>query len=167
MVKENFPHIPYHLFWNPNKRPVDFFIATLPLKEEDFGVNCQLYAAAVTRAFGRFVPDDYRSSEYYFDPKKCLKTIKYPEEKIENGDIFGFRTVGDKNPKNIHLGIAFVTDKQELMIIHASRIAKRVIREKLPEVLNDGKHQEIVFVKRPTILIPGYFNPSALKALGF
>ncbi len=83
-------------------------------------LNCQLYVSAVLRALGRYIPNYYRSSEFFEDPERCLQDVFFPYEAVENGDIIGFSKVGIRNLKKLHMGIVRIADKNATEILHAS-----------------------------------------------
>ena len=162
-----FPYIPYNLKIGPLKRSITTILSEeLPIKENDPGMNCRLYTSLVVRALGFAVPDHYSSSEWFHDPDGVLSSINYPTEDICDGDILGFSRPNEIDMINLHVGVARITRDGTVEILHASRLAGKVIVTPLDEMHLDPRHKQLYMVRRPQIkTVP--INFSALTSLGW
>ena len=130
-------------------------------------INCQLYVASVLRALGLYVPDYYRSAEFFFDPNHCLRGLEYPTITLQQGDIFGLSKNSDSDPKKIHLGVGREGDNHTLEILHISRETNGIEATTIENIIQNEKYGNIRFVKRPLVFNPDLYNQSALLVLKF
>jgi hypothetical protein len=167
LKKENIPYIPYAVHLGPTRRDVDSVLAKeLPVKENDPGMNCQLYTSLVVRSMGTQVPNYYRSEEWFTDPDDVLQTIDPIHVPIQTGDVLGFVPQDIKDKKKIHVGVAHVGERG-VRVVHASREAGRVIVTPINRMPHNQNHKRLAMVRRPNVLDPDHWNHKTLVDLGF
>ncbi len=127
------------------------------------GTNCELLVQAFVRARGFYIPA-LRSSELYED-QLFTRLIDDPRQ-IQTGDILGFCEVEKIDFYGIHVGLAWV-DNRNLRVVHNARHIGQAQVEDLEEVLAYEKHARLVWIKRPILKNPFLFNPGKLQELGF
>lgn len=158
----------YSFDHDPLKTSPDALIDQITNNEKGgkISVNCQLYAACVVRALGFYIPDYYRSSEFFLDPEGYLNSVGYPENTLRSGDILGFSKDFNTDVKRIHLGVVRIANgATEILHIYPDKEGVAVMT--IQEITNNKSHRQVRFAKRPIQFHPSLYNLTALTKLNF